>query len=65
MSPATGEDFTYRLTGSGEEPLATDHVTVACKAHEKLNQSFSVVNRTKSEVVYSVESDLPHVSVSN
>lgn len=61
-NPATKEEFTYDLRGVGEEPLAEDHVAVPCRAREPATHAFRVRNDRDADVVYRVESDLPHVS---
>jgi len=58
----SGEKFEYELTGHGEEPLAEDHIVVACQARDKVEQTFTVHNTKMQPVMFSVESDLPHVS---
>eukprot|EP00941_MAST-03F_sp_MAST-3F-sp1_P000816 g816.t1 len=58
----TGDTFSFRLNGIGEEPLAEDHVTIDCKARDTLTRTFQVRNRTNETVKFHVESDLAHVS---
>jgi len=58
----TGEKYVYELEGVAEEPLAVDQVEIECKARQVCNQVFKVVNGTKQEQIYRVETDLPHVS---
>lgn len=58
----TGERFEYELTGIGEEPLAENHIVVSCQARDKVEQTFTVTNTKLQAVMFSVESDLPHVS---
>ena len=61
-NPSTDESMTYNLTGHAEEPLAEDHVVITCKAREKVTHAFKVKNDSKTEVVYTAESDVQHVS---
>ena len=54
--------FIYKLIGTGLEPLAEDHVTLTCQARDKITQEFEVKNSSSAQIVYTVESDLPHIS---
>jgi hypothetical protein len=59
---ATGEKYDYELQGVGEEPLAEDNVVIKCQARDKIAQELTVRNNKKKSMIFSVESDLPHVS---
>ena len=59
---STGEKYEYELQGVGEEPLAEDNVVIKCQARDKVAQELVVKNTKKKPIVFSVESDLPHVS---
>jgi hypothetical protein len=61
-NPATGDKFEYSLTGVGEEPLAENHIVIACQARDKIVREFDVQNDTDDDIEYNVESDLASVS---
>ena len=61
----TGERMQYNLKGTGEEPLAEDHVVIHCQARDRLKHCFTIRNGRNTEVAYDVQSDLPHVSGSS
>ena len=61
----TGERMQYHLKGTGEEPLAEDHVVIHCQARDRLKHCFTIRNGRNAEVAYDVQSDLPHVSGSS
>jgi hypothetical protein len=42
----TGEVYEYELKGSGEEPLAEDHIVLNCKARETTKHYFEIKNPT-------------------
>ncbi|CAE7861043.1 CFAP47, partial [Symbiodinium sp. KB8] len=52
----------FNLTGVGREPLALEHVVVECQARERVEQQFTVHNKTDKRVTYTVQSDMPSVS---
>jgi hypothetical protein len=40
----TGEVYEYELKGTGEEPLAEDHIVLNCKARETTKHYFEIKN---------------------
>ncbi|TMW58151.1 hypothetical protein Poli38472_011739 [Pythium oligandrum] len=64
INPSTQQQFEFELRGTGEEPLAQDHVVLECQARTSLTHVFDVVsNKTdpSGPQVYQVESDLRDV----
>lgn len=63
-NPLTQQQFEFELSGYGEEPLAQDHVVIACQARTSVVREFDVVSfKTDPPGVqtYKVESDLRDV----
>ena len=54
----TGEVYEYELKGSGEEPLAEDHIVLNCKARETTKHYFEIQNPTDKPQSYTVWTDL-------
>lgn len=59
----TDTRFEYNLSGVGEEPLAESQIQLKCVARETVSQEFKVPGiRGQSTTLYTVESDMPHVT---
>jgi hypothetical protein len=54
-----GDTYVYQLKGVGEDPVAEDHVSIACKARWRSSAKISVRNLLGNEECrYRVEADL-------
>jgi len=54
----TKEEYEYELKGYGEEPLASYHYVLNCKARETKNHTFEVKNYSDKTLEYQVWTDL-------
>eukprot|EP00940_MAST-03C_sp_MAST-3C-sp2_P001239 g1239.t1 len=54
--------FDFNLKGAGNEPLAEDHIVVACKARTQGCHKFLVRNFASESRTFNVVSDIPNVS---
>eukprot|EP00644_Phytophthora_capsici_P015672 jgi/Phyca11/19155/fgenesh1_pg.PHYCAscaffold_44_\ len=63
LNTATQQQFEFELSGYGEEPLAQDHVVLACQARSSIVYSFDVfaLGSDNSTQTFKVESDLRDV----
>ncbi|TYZ60320.1 hypothetical protein PybrP1_012273 [[Pythium] brassicae (nom. inval.)] len=64
VNPATQQQFEFELRGVGEEPLAQDHVVIACQARTSVAREFAVVSfktDPPGAQTFKVESDLRDV----
>eukprot|EP01029_Cantina_marsupialis_P004925 TRINITY_DN15231_c0_g1_i2.p1 TRINITY_DN15231_c0_g1~~TRINITY_DN15231_c0_g1_i2.p1 ORF type:complete len:1190 (+),score=361.37 TRINITY_DN15231_c0_g1_i2:125-3694(+) len=62
LTSQKGYNFKYSLKGTAEPPMASDTVTLHCKAREEVKHTFTVKNTSGAVKKYSVESDLPNLS---
>ena len=58
----TGERSEFEFTGTADEPLAEEQVSLECVARESVSHTFKLRNKRTVDMVYSIESDLPNVS---